>query len=254
MTHISFSTHVRREIVRTFSAMNITLVPPLISILLYVIVFGFVLGSRISEINGIPYIEFIAPGLILMNVIIGSYSNPSGSIFMSRFLGNINDVLLSPLSYFEMVAAYIIGGVIRGLLLGVGAYVILFLFHPNLALNNAFVVIYSLIVISLLFACFGIIIGLWADTFERLNIFLNFAITPLTFLGGVFYSVSILPPALQTITRLNPMFYMVDAFRFGMIGVSESNLVVGLTALTIVAILALVLVTHLFRIGWKLRT
>lgn len=254
MNFVGFQTLIKRETNRFFRLPINTIVPSLVSLSLYLLVFGFSLGSRIQEVGGMPYLDFIVPGLILMNVIIASYSNPSGSLFFSRqIIRSINDILVSPMSYMEMVFGFIIGGMMRGLTLGFLAYLITLIFSP-IGIHNIFIALYFAMAASFLFSCFGIVVGLWAKNWESLNIFLNFFLTPLTFLGGVFYSLDMLPSALQTFTFYNPIFYLINGFRYGLLGYSDASVLTGAILLFIASIVMFVICVQLFKKGWHLRS
>lgn len=244
---------VKRETMRFIKYPNTTLIPGLVSSLLYLIIFGVALGGRIAQENPQEYLLFLIPGLVLMNLVMGSYSNPSGSLFLSRILKYINDVLISPLSYKEMVGAYIIGGITRGVALGVGTWLIGLFFAPIGIVHPLILLVYVLLVTTT-FAALGIIVGLWADRHDQLNIVMNFVITPLVFLGGVFYSINAIPETMQTFTQLNPLFYMVNGVRYGMTGVTEASIELGLVLLSVLAITLLLICIHLFKKGWNLRT
>lgn len=250
---ITFWTHLKREYVRIFKVPNNTIVPAMVSVFLYIVIFGQFLGDRIREISGFPYLQFILPGLLLMNVIMGSYMSPSGSLFMARFIGNIHDVLLSPISYRQMVLTYILGGIARGVTLGVGTLLIALIFTPVVVSNVGILLVY-IALSSFVFSCLGVLVGLWAEKWEQLNIWLNFLITPLTFFGGVFYSITMIPSTIATITQFNPIFYMIDGTRQGMLGYHEGSLTIGLILLITVSVGLFLLLEHLFKQGWKLRT
>ncbi len=250
---IGFYAHLKRESLRFFKVPNNTVIPSLVSVFLYIVIFGAFLGARIKEIEGFPYIQFLVPGLILMNIIMGSYMNPSGSLFMARWAGNIEDVLVSPLSYFQMVMAYILGGMVRGFVLGIGTLLIAIIF-AHIIVVNMWVLLAYVLLSSFIFSCFGIFVGLWANKWEQLNVFLNFLITPLTFLGGVFFSISMIPESIRFLAKFNPIFYMIDGARYGMIGYHEGSFAIGIPLLLIISAVLFVLLIHLFRKGWKLRT
>lgn len=189
----------------------------------------------------------------MMNMINGSFSNPSGSLFVSRLLGYINDVLLSSLSYLEMVSAYIIGGVVRGVTLGLATWTVGLFFAPLGLHHLGWFLLYSVLT-CVVFACFGIIIGLWAERNDTLNIPRNFVITPLVFLGGVFYSLEVIPEALRTFTVYNPLFYMVNGLRYSMTGVQEGSIWLGAWMLIGMSVVLVSVCAYLFRIGWKMRS
>lgn len=244
---------LQREVARFIKYPNTTLIPGLVSSLLYLIIFGVALGGRIAEESPQEYLLFLVPGLVLMNLVMGSYANPSGSLFMSRMLKYINDVLISPLSYKEMVGAYIIAGAARGMALGAGTWIISLIF-VRVGVQHPAVFVTYVVLTSITFAALGIIAGLWAKRHDQLNVVMNFAITPLVFLGGVFYSVQAIPSALQVFTQLNPLFYMVNGVRYGMTGVSEASILGGILLLSVLAIILITVCNALFRAGWNLRS
>jgi len=249
---IGLQAFVHREVGRIFRVVVQTIVSPLISAFLFIFIFGFVLGQRIELIAGIPYMQFVFPGILMMNILTSSFMHSSNSLYFVRFTHSINELLTAPFSYLEMIVGFVVGAVIRGLMVGVGVLVIGLLFgavqivHPILFLLVA-------VGIAVIFALLGLIVGLWAKGFEQLSILNTFVIMPLSFLGGMFYSIELLPSAVKTITLYNPFFYFVDAMRFTTIGYSESNLVLGSIIILSLAIFLGVLVTYLFKVGWRLR-
>lgn len=249
----SWWTLLKRECLRFVQVPITTVVPALTTVLFYFMIFGLVIGSRIDQIQGIEYIAFIVPGLLVQNVLNGSYSNPSGSLFMSRQHANIEDFLLAPINYMPFTLAYVLAGVFRGATLGIGTLVIA-AFMTNIMIHSYTVFMAFLILISATFACFGLIVGLWAQDHQQLNIFTNFLVTPLTFLGGVFYSLDMVNPTLRFITQLNPIYYMVAGVRYGMIGFEETPLWIGLTFLSVLTVALFGLAYYLVRIGYHLRS
>ncbi len=249
---IGLQTLVRREIERIFRVVIQTLVTPWISALLYIFIFGRVVGDRIDLIAGVSYIDFVLPGVLMMNLIGSSFSHASFSIYFQRFAKSIEEILVSPLSYFEIIVSLVVGGIARGIIVGLGIYVIAVFFSAaNLAHFGLF--LFYAIAVSAIFSLLGIIVGLWANGFEQASIVNVFVITPLSFLGGVFNSVSMLPEGFQAFARLNPFFYFIDGIRYSMIGIRESNEYVGY-ALIIGLIVGLSLfVGHLFKRGYGLR-
>jgi len=250
---VGFYTLLKREFLRFFKVPNNTIFPQLITVTFYFIIFGLAIGPRIKDIHGVPYIVFILPGLFVQNLINGSYSNPSGSLFVSRTWGSIIDVLLAPISYIQFSLAYIIAGMLRGIFLGIGTMLV-FLFFGKFTILHPGIFLAYVLLISFAFACCGMLIGLWSKTWEQLNIFINFVVTPLTFLGGVFYTLDMVPPFLATITRFNPIFYMINGTRYGMIGVADGNVYIGLAFLGVLCIALFALVHTLIKRGYNLRT
>lgn len=252
MNWIGLYTILRRELQRMFRIPGQTILSPLVSATLYIFIFGHVIGSKIEEIGGVPYITFVFPGILMLNIIGSSFSHTSSSVYFARFIKSIEEMLVSPLSYLEIIIGYVAGGIARALVVGFGILIVGLLFGA-VTLHNLFAFIFYVVAIATVFSLLGIFIGLWAKSFEQFGAINTFVITPLTYLGGIFYSITMLPGALKFITIANPFFYFVDGIRYSMIGVSEANMGLGL-----IIILGLILglgwlVTHLFYIGWRIR-
>lgn len=253
MNTIGFYTFVRQEVGRFLRVSNQTLLTPWITAFLYIFIFGEIVGKRIGMIAGVSYIDFVIPGLLMMNVMQAAFAQTSTSLYFQRFIRHIEEVLTAPLSYFEILIGFLAAGVIRGLIIGAGVY-ILALFFTAATLEHFFVFIFYLISVSIIFSLAGLLAGLWADNFEQLAIPTTFIIMPFTFLGGLFYSITMLPSKLQTIALFNPFFYFVDGLRYAMIGVSETSLTAGIIlTLALIAILG-AWVWNLLRKGYKIRT
>ncbi len=251
---IGFRTLVRREILRYFVVFTQTILPPLVSSTLFIFVFGYSVGRNLNvSIHGVGYLEFLVPGLVMMHLIESSYTNASSSLFMSRWHNMIQELLLSPLSYFEMVLALLIGSMTRGLIVATGVYGVSLLF-TQFAFHNFFIVAYFFIFVTIIFSCLGLIVGLWAEGFEKLSVWGTFVLTPLIYFGGVFHGISMVPAPLQFITRLNPIFYLVSGLRYGMIGVTDVPVWIGMVLAFVLAVALFLTVEHLFRIGYKLRS
>jgi ABC-2 type transport system permease protein len=250
---IGLYTFVRRGIKRTFRVVIQTILAPMISAALYIFIFGVVIGSQIQEVAGVPYISFVFPGILMLSIINASFSSASSSLYFMRWGRSIEEILIAPFAYVEMIIGLMLESVARALMvafliLGVG------LLFGAVSLVNPIGFVLYVIGISAIFALLGILVALWAESFEQLTVLNTFIITPLTYLGGIFYSITMLPEVAQTITRLNPFFYFADGIRSSMIGVSEANSVVGaLLTVGLVFFLGL-LVNYLFSIGWKIRS
>lgn len=214
---LPFYTLFQKEIRRFWRVSSQTLVTPVITASLYLFIFGATLGTRISVLEGFSYAQFVIPGLILMGVINNSFSNVASSLFMSRYLGNIVDLLVTPLTPAQLIMAYTLAAMLRGLAVGLVVWLISLCFaplpwaHPLLAVAMAALA-------SFLFAQFGIIAALHANSFDSLSMYTNFILLPLIYLGGVFYPISILPPAWAGLSHLNPLFYLIDGFRRALLG------------------------------------
>ena len=250
--YIGVQTFIVREAQRMIRVPVQTLVTPWISALLYIFIFGLVVGPRIDLIAGVQYIDFVLPGILMMNIMTSAFSQSSSSLFIHRIFRGIEEILVTPLSHLEMITGYVIGGIIRGLIVGLGIFVIAVFFSAaNVEHFTPF--LFYLISMSIIFSLVGILVGLWAKHFEHLSVLAVFVITPLSFLGGVFNSVTMLPEKLQIVMFFNPFFYFIDGIRYSMIGISESNLTLGVV-LVFVSIISLgFFVEYLFRIGWRLR-
>jgi ABC-2 type transport system permease protein len=246
-------TLTKRELVRTFKIINQVIWPPIITTLLYVFVFGLALGSRIKTVQGVPYAAFLIPGLIMLQVIDATYAETSSSVFQGRFMSSIQELLISPLSAAEMVAGYVISSVLRAILIANLILIVGFVFVHTLPSDWALYFGVTLLV-AVLFASLGIIFGLLAEKFDHIAVLTTFAITPLVFVGGVFTSVQFLPPPFREASLANPMFYMIDAFRYSFTGRGDVPLAVSLGIVTVLAVLALGTALRMVAIGYKLRT
>jgi len=249
---IGFLTLLRREIYRFIVLPNQTIVPPLVSALLYVLVFGYAIGSRIAHVSGAPYVTYIFPGLVMMNAINGAYANTTTSLFIARNELFIQDLLVSPLSHLEMVLAYTLGGAVRGMLVGLSTLAVGYL-TLGVHLHDAAATVFFLAISSLAFAALGNIVGLWAERWDDVAICLNYVVTPLVFLGGVFYSIDMLPPGWQAANRMNPIFFLVNGFRHGILGIQDAG--TGLCAIVGIALASALfaIAVTLFHRGYKLR-
>ena len=250
---ISFYTFVRREFERFLRVPIQTLVSPWISALLYIFIFGYVIGQRIQFFENIDYIDFVLPGVLMMNIIFGAFGQSSSSLYFQRFSRAIEEILTAPLSYTEMILGYVIGAVIRSLAVGAGVYVIALLF-TEANMDHAVLFFFYVVIVAVIFSLLGLLVALWSEKFEHLSVLQTFVITPLIYIGGVFNSISMLPEQLQIFTRLNPFFYMVDGLRYSMISYSESNLAGGVVFLILLALILFFWVFRLFHKGYKLRT
>ena len=253
INYIGIATFIRREIKRTFRVVIQTLLAPMISAALYIFIFGIVIGSRIQEVNGVPYISFVFPGILMLSIINASFASASSSLYFMRWGKSIEEILISPFSYLEMIFGFVTASVSRSLMV---AFLILIvgLFFGAVTLVNPVKFVLYVSGVAAIFSLLGIIVALWAESFEQLQVLNTFIITPLTYLGGIFYSISMLPETAAAITRYNPFFYFADGIRSSMIGVSEANSFVG-AVLTIGLVVGLgILVNYLFSIGWKIRS
>lgn len=223
---IALSSILNKETNRFMRIWVQTLVPPAITMTLYFIIFGNLIGSQIGRMQGFSYMEFIVPGLIMMSVITNSYANVASSFFSAKFQRNVEELLVAPVPNYIIVLGFVGGGVARGMLVGV-IVTLLSLFFVDIQIHHLLVIITTVILTATLFSLGGLINAVYAKTFDDISIVPTFILTPLTYLGGVFYSLSLLPPFWQTLSNLNPIVYMVNAFRYGFLGHSDVNMVVA---------------------------
>ncbi|AOI86529.1 ABC transporter permease [Burkholderia cepacia] len=242
----------RAEMARTRRTLMQSIIAPVISTSLYFVVFGSAIGSRISDVNGIGYGSFIVPGLVMLSLLSQSISNASFGIYFPRFTGTIYEILSAPVSYWEIVIAYVGAAASKSILLGViilataGLFVPLHILHP-------FWMVLFLVLTAVTFSLFGFVIGIWADSFEKLQLVPLLIITPLTFLGGSFYSVDMLPPVWRVITLFNPIVYLVSGFRWSFYGLADVHVWISLAATGLFLVILLAIVAWMFRTGYKLK-
>ena len=222
--YISFKTIVTKEITRFMRIWTQTILPAAISMALYFVIFGNLIGPRIGMMDGFSYMEFIAPGIIMMSIINNAYSNVSSSFFGARFQRHIEEILIAPVPNWIILAGYITGGVTRGLIVGLIVTVIALFFTGMPSVYNPFIVVTTVILTSILFSLGGFLNGIYAKNFDDISIIPTFVLTPLIYLGGVFYSIDLLPDIWQSISLANPILYMVNAFRYGILGVSDISI------------------------------
>jgi ABC-2 type transport system permease protein len=249
---IGLGTFVRREIQRTFRVVIQTLAAPVISAALYIFIFGSVIGSAITEINGTSYITFVFPGILMLSIINASFASASSALYFMRFTRGIEEILIAPFSYLEMIFGFVFAAVIRALMVGFLIIIVGLLFGA-VTLNDPLLFVFYLSAVAAIFAMLGILVALWAEGFEQLQMLNTFVITPFTYLGGIFYSITMLPELARTITLLNPFFYFIDGIRRSMIGVSEADTKIGLVVILGLLVGLGTLIVHLFKIGWKIR-
>lgn len=234
---VGFNTIVIREFGRIIRIWGQTIVPPAITATLYFIIFGSLIGRRIGDMGGYTYIQYIAPGLIMMSVITNSYGNVVSSFFGAKFGKHIEELLVSPLPSWLIVAGYVAGGLMRGLIVGAVVTIITLLF-THLHIRHPGVVISAVLLSSSVFALAGMINAVFAKNFDQISFIPTFVLTPLTYLGGVFYTIALLPSWAQHVSHANPILYMVNAFRFGFLGVSDVDVGVAY-AIMVAAVVAL---------------
>ena len=249
---IGFSTLYLKEVKRFFNVFAQTIIAPGITTLLFYVIFTLSIDRGYLNTDSYTFSEFLGPGLICMAIMQNSFANTSSSILISKVQGNIVDVLMPPLSELELTFSYALGGVTRGILVGISILIMLY-FAIEIKLANIFFIIYFGFLSSLLLSLLGILCGIWSKKFDHMAAITNFVILPLTFLSGTFYSIDRLPEFWHFLANWNPFFYMIDGFRYGFIGHSDSNLIFGIILLAVTNILLLWLTIFIFKKGYGLR-
>lgn len=229
---VAFNTLVRKEVRRFMRLWVQTLVPPVITISLYFLIFGNLIGSRIGQMGGYSYMDFIVPGLILMAVINNAYANVVSSFFSQKFQRNIEELLVSPVPNYVILIGFVVGGSTRGIIVGLIAGIVAMSFS-GFYMHNVLIAITVVLLSSVVFSLGGLINAIYANKFDDVTIIPTFVLTPLIYLGGVFYSTELLPEFWRNVSLLNPIFYMVDAFRFGVLGISDVNIIYALLILLV---------------------
>ena len=229
---VAVRTIVQKEMARVLRIWVQTIVPPAITMTLYFIIFGNLIGRRIGTMDGFDYMSYIAPGLIMMSVITNSYGNVVSSFFGAKFSRHIEEMLVSPMSNASIIIGHVAGGVLRGLLVG-SVVTIIALFFTDLQVAHPLIMATVVLLTSVVFSLAGFINAVFAKKFDDISIVPTFVLTPLTYLGGVFYSISLLPEFWQTVSKINPILYMVNAFRYGILGVSDISISTAYTILTV---------------------
>jgi len=244
-----------KELLRFWKVVFQTIAAPILTALLYLLIFSHVLESRVAVFEGrVGYTAFLVPGLVMMSVLQNAFANSSSSLIQSKITGNLIFVLLPPLSPLEIFGAYVIGAMVRGIVVGLGVFAVTIWFVPALLnLPHPLWALAFALLGSAILGILGLIAGIWADKFDQLAAFQNFVIVPLTFLSGVFYSIHTLPPFWQVVSHFNPFFYMIDGFRYGFFGLSDASPFLCLAVVTACAVLLSLIAVKLLARGWKLR-
>lgn len=242
----------KMEMARAFRTVLQSIVSPVISTSLYFVVFGSAIGSRITEIDGISYGAFIVPGLIMLSLLTQSISNASFAIYFPKFVGSIYELLSARVSYLEIIIAYVGGAATKSIILGLIILATASLFVP-LTIEHPFWMLSFLVLTSVTFSLFGFIIGIWARSFEQLQLVPLLIITPLTFLGGSFYSIDMLPGIWRTVTLFNPVLYLVSGFRWSFYGESDVSIGISLGMTVVFLLICIAIVAWIFRTGYRLR-
>ncbi|MES2771082.1 MAG: ABC transporter permease [Pseudomonadota bacterium] len=246
-----FRTLLYKEVLRFWKVSFQTVAAPVLSALLYLLIFSHVLDGQ-TQVHGVPYTAFLIPGLVMMALLQNAFANSSSSLIQSKITGSIVFVLLPPISYGTFFLAYVVAALLRGLMVGLGVLLVTFFFAPLHFVAPAWILLFAMLGGGM-FAVSGVIAGIWAEKFDQLAGFQNFLIMPLTMLSGVFYSIHSLPPFWQSISHLNPVFYMIDGFRFGFFGVSDASPILSLAVVTFSLLFVSTLTLAMLRSGYKLR-
>ena len=249
---VAFKTILVKEVRRFMRIWQQTLLPPAITMTLYFVIFGNLIGPRIGRMDGVDYMSFIVPGLIMMSVITNAYGNVASSFFSTKFQRSIEELMVAPVHPATILAGYVCGGVARGVAVGV-IVTLLSLYFTQLSIHNGVVVVGIIVLSAVLFSLGGFINGILAQKFDDVSIIPTFVITPLTYLGGVFYSISLLPDHWQLISQLNPILYMVNTFRFGILGISDVGIWVSFGMMMVFIILLSLYSLHLLKKGTGMR-
>ena len=241
-----------KEILRFWKVGFQTVAAPVMTAMLYLLIFGHVLEDRVKVYDQITYTAFLLPGLVMMSVLQNAFANSSSSLIQSKMMGNLVFLLLTPLNHWSWFFAYVGSSVVRGLAVGLGVFVVTGWFTPLSFVAPQWIVLFAIMGATML-GSMGVIAGLWAEKFDQMAAFQNFIIMPMTFLSGVFYSIQSLPPFWQTLSHFNPFFYMIDGFRYGFFGVSDVSPWLSLAVVGSCTVLISATALHLLRIGFKIR-
>ena len=250
---VGYKTIVRKEITRILRIWGQTIVPPAITMTLYFIIFGELIGRRIGEMGGFTYMQYIVPGLVIMSVITNSYGNMVSSFFGAKFGKHIEELLISPLPNWIILAGYVTGALMRGLMVG-AAVMVVSLFFTRIEVQHPMVMFTVLLLTAIVFALAGMVNAIFAQKFDDIAIIPTFVLAPLTYLGGVFYSIALLPEFWQKVSVANPILYMVNGFRYGMLGVSDVSLVMSYSVILIAGVILFGVCLFLLNRGTGLRT
>ena len=253
MNWIGFKTLTFREITRFFAVYRQTVIPGLVTSGLYIIIFGLTLQQRITAINGISYTVYILPGLIMMNVITNAYNNTASSILQMKLLQQMQDMLITPMSNVELALAFIIGGTVRGFINGI-LVLLLGIAIVGMPVEHPLIVIIFLILVSWAFSSAGLILGILAESWDNIATMVNFFITPLIFLGGVFYSINMLPGFWRTVSLINPIYYVINGLRYAVLDVGDTPFAISFSAALAMTIIFTVIGIGLFNKGYRIKS
>lgn len=248
-----FYTLIAKEVGRFMNVYSQTIIAPMVTTLLFYAVFALAFGGIAREIGGINYMQFLAPGLLMMTMVQNAFANTSSSMVIAKVQGTINDVLMPPLSSTEFYLGFMIGGVLRGLMVGIATGLVIALV-VGLSIHNIFMITAFAILGTMLLSSLGLAGGIWSEKFDHIAAVTNFLVTPLTFLSGTFYSIEQLPPFWQNLAHYNPFFYMIDGFRSGFIGHADGNVMIGLGVLVVANIALSALCLWMIKSGYKIKS
>jgi ABC-2 type transport system permease protein len=247
-----FQTLFYKEVLRFWKVATQTLTAPILTAMLYLLIFGHVLEEHVQVYQGVGYTSFLVPGLVMMSVLQNAFANTSSSLIQSKITGNLVFVLLPPLSHWDLFCAYVLAAVVRGLAVGAGVFVITVWFAKLTFAAPLWILVFALLGAAIL-GTMGLVAGIWAEKFDQLAAFQNFLIMPATFLAGVFYSIHTLPPFWQAVSRFNPFFYMIDGFRYGFFGQSDVNPWTSFVIVAVFFVILVALAVRMLKSGYKLR-
>ncbi|HIM58884.1 MAG TPA: ABC transporter permease [Gammaproteobacteria bacterium] len=250
---IAYKTIITKEVLRFSRIWVQTIFPPIITTSLYLLIFGGLMGERIGQMQGIDYLQYIIPGIILMTVITNSYSNTVMSFFLAKFNHSIEEVLVSPVPYWVILLGYISGGVVRGFVVGVCVFITVSLF-VKVEIDSIWITLITFLLTAILFSLAGFINAIFAKSFDDVTIVPTFVLMPMTYLGGMFYSIDILPQFWQDVSKFNPIYYMVDSFRLGFFGVSSSDFLTSVSVLVVITFALAIIAFYLLKRGVSIKT
>ncbi|TEU19283.1 MAG: ABC transporter permease [Gammaproteobacteria bacterium] len=250
---IAYKTIVVKEVLRFSRIWVQTIFPPVITTSLYLLIFGGLMGERIGQMQGIDYLQYIIPGIILMTVITNSYANTVSSFFLAKFNHSIEEILVSPVPYWVILLGYISGGVVRGFVVGSGVLIAVS-FFVEFTIDSLFITFMTFLLTAILFSLAGFINAVFAQSFDDISIVPTFILMPMTYLGGMFYSIDILPQFWQDVSKFNPIYYMVDSFRLGFLGVSTSDFWTSMSVLLVMIVILAMVSFYLLKKGVNIKT
>lgn len=253
INHIGLQTLYKREVWRFMKVWNQTITAPVVTTLLFLAILSLAMGGHERRIGDISFEMFVVPGLIMMAVVQNAFANTSSSLMIQKFQGVIIDMLMPPLASFEVIMGMMLGGVTRGLMVGVSVSLALYVFVPFEVQHWGFAFVY-LVLASAMLALLGLLTGIWSQTFDQMSAITNYIITPLSFLSGTFYSIHDLPPVWQQVSHANPFFYMIDGFRYALTGHADGDIATGIMVLLAVNVTLWVVIRNLWQRGWRLKT